>query len=77
MRIETAKAALDRIRLATNAGNCAQPEDIEILVAFLAESERAVLGAGDILRQSRNVLRNRQVERARQRDVWVGSEPGD
>ncbi len=59
-----AKAALERLRVAANAG-AVRPEDIEMLMAYLQESEKAVLGAIDLLDRSRDAFRSKQVERAR------------
>lgn len=59
-----AKAALERLRLAANAG-AVNGDDVETLMAYVQESEKAVLGAIDLLQQSRNAFRSKQVEKAR------------
>jgi hypothetical protein len=65
MKLDAAKGALERIRQAANIGGPADPQDVETLIAYLQESEKAVLGAVDLLRASQNAFRSKQVERAR------------
>lgn len=65
-KIEDAKAALERIRDATNVGGRADPTDIEKLIGYLGESEKVVLGAVDLLRASQNAFRSKQVAKARE-----------
>jgi hypothetical protein len=64
-KIEQARAALERIRQGANPGGRVDPQDVETLMAYVQESEKAVLGAIDLLAQSRNAFRSKQVERAR------------
>jgi hypothetical protein len=64
-KVEAARSALERIRLAANAGSPAEPQDVEALMAYVQESETAVLGAIDLLARSRDAFRSKQVERAR------------
>lgn len=63
--IKEAKAALERIRLAANSRESPSAEDVEILVNYLVLEEKVLLGAIDLLAQSRNAFRSKQVERAR------------
>ena len=64
-KFESAREAALRIRLAVNARAPASPDDADAVVGFLVEVENAVLGAVDLLAQSRNAFRSKQVERAR------------
>jgi hypothetical protein len=63
--LETAKAALDRVRLAIERQAPADPQDVETLTGYLQESERAVSGAVDLLAQSNYVFRGNHANRAR------------
>jgi hypothetical protein len=64
-KTENARSALERVRIAANARAPAEPQDVEILIDYFGLSEKAVLGAIDLLAQSRNAFRSKQVERAR------------
>jgi hypothetical protein len=63
-KIEKARAALEHLRQTANAGTV-NAEDVETLMGYVQESEKAVLGAIDLLQQSRNAFRSKQIERAR------------
>jgi hypothetical protein len=64
-KVEKARAALERLRQAANAGQPANLDDVETLMGYVQISESLVLGAVDLLAQSRNAFRSKQVERAR------------
>ena len=63
-KLENAKAALERLRVLANAGGVHAP-DVEALVAYFTGLEKGLLGAVDLLGQSRNTFRSKQIERAR------------
>lgn len=64
-KMDAARMALERIRTAANAGATASPQDVEMLIEYFGLEEKALLGAVDLLNQSRNAFRSKQVERAR------------
>jgi hypothetical protein len=63
-KTERARQAMERLRHAANKG-VVNADDVETLMGYLQESEKAVLGAIDLLRASQNAFRSKQVERAR------------
>jgi hypothetical protein len=53
----TAKAALERLRQAANAGNPADAGDVEQVLAYVVECEAKLLGAVDLLKRSQDAFR--------------------
>lgn len=65
MKMADAKTALERLRLAANAG-AGNAEDVEQVLAYVVECETRLLGAIDLLKRSQDAFRSKQVKRARE-----------
>ena len=63
-KIQKARQALEQLRREPNQ-SIVHAEDLEILAAYVQESEKVVLAAIDLLQQSRKTFRSKWVEQER------------